>query len=211
MQPSETEDFLEAVLLLSGETGDRVSEADLASRLQLAPGEVAARAAGLVSEGLIVRHPSLQVELTEKGRAQAEQVARKHRTLEYFLSEMLGMDADAASEEACRLEHDVSDETIDRLSSYLERPCPPRRGKRHGMMGRIWHAGKTLLDFEEGADVTVVMVKGLGWNRRLIDLGIIPGERLNIRRKLRNRAVVVHVKGADVALSPEVACTIFVE
>ena len=210
MQPSQTEDFLEAVLLLSGEAGNRVSEADLALRLDISPQEAAVRAESLILEGLLVRHPTLEVELTEKGRVQADAVARKHRTLEYFLSEMLGMDAEAASEEACRLEHDVSDETIDRLSSYLERPCPLRRGRR-GMLGRIRHTGKTLLDFKEGADVTVVMVKGLGWNRRLIDLGIIPGETLKIRRKLRNRSVVVHVKGADVALSPEVACTIFVE
>ncbi|MDT8358287.1 MAG: metal-dependent transcriptional regulator [Methanomicrobiaceae archaeon] len=211
MQPSEAEDFLEAVLILSEEAGDRVREADLASRLNLSSQEVSARAESLVSEGDLVRHPPQQLELTAKGKAQAEAVSRKHRTLEYFLSEMLGIEAEAASEEACRLEHDVSDETIDRLSFYLERPCPLRRGKRHGILGRIRHAGKSLLDFKEGAEVTVVMVKGLGWNRRLIDLGIIPGEKLKLRRKLRNRSVVVHVKGADVALSPEVACTIFVE
>jgi DtxR family Mn-dependent transcriptional regulator len=55
------------------------------------------------------------------------------------------------------------------------------------------------------------MIRCLGRNRRLIDLGLIPGEQISIRRKLYNNAVVVRVKGADIALSPEIASTIFAE
>jgi DtxR family Mn-dependent transcriptional regulator len=44
-----------------------------------------------------------------------------------------------------------------------------------------------------------------------MDLGFLPGERISIKRKLKNRALVVAVKGCDIALSPDIASLIRVE
>ena len=69
----------------------------------------------------------------------------------------------------------------------------------------------TLLDFKEGDEVQVTMIYGARKLERLTALGILPGERILLRRKLPNNAVVVKVKDCDIALSAEVARSIFVE
>lgn len=69
----------------------------------------------------------------------------------------------------------------------------------------------TLLDCKEGDTVRVAMIRGPRRNRRLLDLGIFPGEIVQIRRKLPNHSVVVRVKGCDIAISPEIAMSIIVE
>jgi DtxR family Mn-dependent transcriptional regulator len=68
-----------------------------------------------------------------------------------------------------------------------------------------------LTDFKEGDDVIVSMILGQERAQRLLDLGVVPGERVRIKRKLTNQALVIQVKGCDVALSPEVAVSICVE
>jgi Fe2+ transport system protein A len=123
---------------------------------------------------------------------------------------MLGMEPDAASREACVLEHNVSDDTIDRLGSYIKNP-PCMIDNHLRKRGRRKHNFETLDDFKED---DLVIVRKLLWHggcNRLMDLGIFPGEKIRIRRKLNNRGVVVQVKGCDIALSSEVAGMIVVE
>ncbi len=210
MYPSDLEDCLEAILNLQVNE-EPVSVAAVAAEIDIDEKECNTLIGTLEAEGKVIRNAENRVTLTVSGKKIAESVARKHRTLECFFREMLGMDSESASREACTLEHSVSDEAIERLSSYIEVPCPQyRRGRfwRHHDRGQPF---KTLLDFKEGTEVKVALVRGPQWNRRLIDLGIVPGEYVKIRRKLRNHSIVIQVKGCDVALSPEIARTVFVE
>ena len=55
------------------------------------------------------------------------------------------------------------------------------------------------------------MIRCFAKHSRLIDLGVIPGELITLRRKLVNNAVVITVKGCDIGLSPEVSANIMVE
>lgn len=206
MSSSVREDCLEAILTLSGKECRPVSGAEIEGAVEADTAEVMAALRTLVAGGDIVGGDGGYL-LTPQGTKAAEIVFRKHRVLECFLSEMLGMDTGTASKEACVLEHGVSDETIDRLSTYIQDPGRHRAMRR----GEGRHARHTLLDFAEGDTVEVTMIRCTGKNRRLLDLGVIPGERIGLRRKLGNNAVVVTVKGADIALSPEVASTIFAE
>ncbi len=68
-----------------------------------------------------------------------------------------------------------------------------------------------LSECSEGSLLHVAMIKCFSKNSRLIDLGVIPGELITLRRKLDNNAVVITVKGCDIALSPEVTENILVE
>ncbi|WP_298666472.1 metal-dependent transcriptional regulator [uncultured Methanofollis sp.] len=206
MSSSVREDCLEAILALSGKDCRPVSEAEVGGAVEADTAEVMAALRTLVTGGDITREGEGYM-LTPQGKKTAESVFRKHRVLECFLSEMLGMDTGAASKEACVLEHGVSDETIDRLSTYIQGPGR-HRSMRRGSGHRPRH---TLLDFAEGDTVEVTMIRCTGKNRRLMDLGVIPGEKIILQRKLGNNAVVVTVKGADIALSPEIASTIFAE
>ncbi len=170
--------------------------------------------------------------LTDKGTVMASQVARKHAVLTCFLTDVLGTKPDHASKEACQMEHSISSETIERLDTFLETRGP---GGHKSGRGRPWgrraahmehavfqehegHAGLTkrnpiisLSECEEGSLLHVSMIRCFGKHSRLIDLGVIPSELITLRRKLDNHAVVITVKGCDIALSPEVAENILVE
>ena len=52
---------------------------------------------------------------------EAEKILDKHRTIKMFLVECLGLDEKTASEEACKLEHALSDEILERLKIFMEK------------------------------------------------------------------------------------------
>jgi DtxR family Mn-dependent transcriptional regulator len=201
MYPMRGEDLLEAILQI-GST-DEVTIPRLAFELACPPQEVELVTQDLLKEGLLLQSPSGMLKLTDQGRKIAERVARKHQVLQEFLTEMLGVNPEAASQEACRLEHHISDEVTHRLSDYVRHKGSRGKGR--------WQkaSGSSLLEYQEGDLLTVNKIAPVV--RRLMDLGFVPGERVLLRRKLKNQAVVVTVKGCDIALSPEVAALVFVE
>jgi DtxR family Mn-dependent transcriptional regulator len=217
MLPSTHEDYLEAILTISEADRRPVTRQEIGTALGIDEGTVLRTVASLIEEGYLNETQGGAVELTEKGRVVAAKVARKHRVLQCFLTEMLGIDVEKANREACTLEHRISDDTIERLSSYMDgaqqaptelRQMPPRSWRKRRCRAE---GVRTLLDCEEGDSVIVAMIRRAHRNRRLIDLGIFPGELIQIRRKLPNQSVVVRVKGCDIAISPEIADSIVVE
>jgi DtxR family Mn-dependent transcriptional regulator len=162
------------------------------------------------------------ITLTGQGKQTGASVMKKHETLQCFLSEILGMDSSAASNEACTLEHTVSDETIDRLGRLMVTHDHHRhqgKGKHKKLAGDRMCRLETdescqspgISDFSEGEEVIIQCIHGRACAQRLLDLGLVPGERAIIKRKLSNGALVVQVKGCDVAVSPEIASAIGVE
>jgi DtxR family transcriptional regulator, Mn-dependent transcriptional regulator len=209
MQTSLREDILEAILFLAGEGGDPIPVAEIAAQIRAEARTLEPVLAEMVQAGEVTLQDSA-ASLTAAGMERARGVAHRHQVLQCFLSERLGIDGPSADREACRLEHQVSDDTIDRLSEFLGKGGrgPRYRGggdERGGETG-----SRPLTNFEEGEMVTVEMIRGCHNLGRLLDLGILPGEPLEIRQRLPNRAVVVRVKGCDIALSPEVAASILV-
>jgi DtxR family transcriptional regulator, Mn-dependent transcriptional regulator len=210
MEPSAREDYLEAVLSLTRSCQRPPLPQEIAGSLGKDVRQTEEDLDTLHMEGEIILSGHGGVELTPAGHETAERVLRKHRLLQCFLTEMLGVEPSRASDEACMLEHAVSDETIDRLGRYLDRPgvpCGRRLGRHTGKPG----TGRYLTDFKEETDLCVREVVSGREIHRLLDLGIVPGERIRLIRKLGNHAVVVRVKGCDIALSDEVAASIRVE
>ena len=178
--------------------------------------------AELVSSGDVCMAADDVITLTGQGKQTGTCVIKKHETLQCFLSEILGMDSTLASDEACTLEHTVSDETIDRLGKLIvnhEHHLHQDKGKHKKTTGgRICRVetdefcqSPGISDFSEGEEVIIQCIHGRACAQRLLDLGLVPGERAIIKRKLSNGALVVQVKGCDVAVSPEIASAIGVE
>ncbi len=210
IDPSLREDFLEAILNLARDGRRPPTIHDIAAALKKTEGEIQSVLTVLAEKGDAVLAGDGGVTLTPQGKELAMRVVKKHETLQCFFSEMLGMDIPSASNEACLLEHAVSDETISRLGTYMQSPPHRRRGGQ-GEGGEIVRPLPALTDFNEGDDLIVSRILGKERANRLLDLGVVPGERVRIKRKLANNALVVQVKGCDVALSPEVAASICVE
>lgn len=108
------EDYLEAIAELGrGDTPAR--SRDIAARVRVHKSTVTAALRSLSAKGLVVYSPYAAVQLTEAGRRVALQVCRRHRLLRRFLGEVLGMASEAADATACRLEHAVDREVVERL------------------------------------------------------------------------------------------------
>jgi DtxR family Mn-dependent transcriptional regulator len=204
------EDLLEAVLVLIGK-GTPPTAGDLAAYLHRDNASVSALVGELAASGKLETGPGGVVTLLPPGRAIAARVADRHRILECFLAERLGMERRAASGEACHLEHQVSEETIRRLSEFLDGDgeCSPpqwRRGADPGVP-----VPRSLAEYPEGTALRVAAIRQFSRVRRLEDIGLLPGETLILKRRLSNGSVVVEVKGSEIALSAGVAACILVE
>ncbi len=221
MQPSLREDYLEAIQLFSEKNTRFPLTDELAAALSKPVPVVNSDIAELVSGGDVIVSPEGMIALTVRGKQTGTCVMKKHETLQCFLSEILGMDKSSASDEACTLEHSVSDETIDRLGKLIVTHDHHRhhgKGKHKQPDERACKVetdefcqSPSISDFSEGEEVIIQCIHGRACAQRLLDLGLVPGERATIKRKLSNGALVVQVKGCDVAVSPEIASAIGVE
>lgn len=120
------EDYLEAILQLSEER--RVARSkEIAERLNVTKASVTGALRQLKASGLVNHDPYSYITLTEEGERIARDVTRRHEILADFLFRVLGLDECAAGENACRIEHAIDQEVLDRLVafvSYLDSDCP---------------------------------------------------------------------------------------
>ena len=218
MDQSDREDYLEAIIMYSAEGHGAGTFLFLSGVLDRSEDRIATDLTALEESADLKIGNDGSVTLTEKGRATGESVLKKHRVLECFFTEMLGMDAETASKEACEMEHSASEYTIDKIGNLLSGSGIRCRGRRYGMgfterhsQGRPCHFD-VLDDFKEGDRLKVLgMRHGPGGGRRLTDLGMIPGEEIQIIRRLPGRSVLVLVKDSEVAISREIAGRVIVE
>lgn len=211
MLPSVREDYLEKILSLRRSLQRAPTIDEIAIYLKEDSGKVAEEIKKLIDAGDLISLSPGTVDLTSAGAETGERVIRKHCLLQCFLTEILGVEPEKASDEACALEHSISDETIDRLGSYLGRPATARCA-RSGSGGTLPNGVGRIIDFNVGDHLRVVHIAGgRGKVTRLMDLGIIPGEKIRLIRKLGSNAVVILVKGCDIALGATVASSILVE
>lgn len=113
------EDYLEAIAELIAVEGHAHAK-EIAARLNVKMPSVTGALRQLEKMGCIVYNTHYPVQLTEKGRAIAEDVIHHHGVLKKFFSEILGLPLDKASETACRLEHLIDCDTIHRFVLFSE-------------------------------------------------------------------------------------------
>lgn len=110
------EDYLETILILEREKGF-VRSVDVAERMGFSKPSVS-RATGLLREAsLITMEKDGQIHLTEAGRAFANQIYERHCTLKNFLVQ-LGVSEETAEQDACRVEHFISEETFEKIKEH---------------------------------------------------------------------------------------------
>lgn len=108
--------------------GGEPATTDLAAALGVTPSTVSANLKKLARDGLIAYEPYGRIELTPEGRAIAIAVVRRHRIIETYLVERLGLSWDQVHDEADLLEHAVSDVVLDRMDEALGRPTTDPHG-----------------------------------------------------------------------------------
>ncbi len=128
------EDYLKVIYEIAKQTKtSEVRVKDIAKRLEVTRPSVVGMIKHLVEHELAVHHRYGGVELTSKGSRVAREMINRHRVLRRFLEEVLGLDAQVAEEDACRMEHSLSVETIDRFLALEEfRKSGPDMGELRG-------------------------------------------------------------------------------
>jgi DtxR family Mn-dependent transcriptional regulator len=117
--------YLEAIFYVGYEEGS-VRAGRLAEWLGVSAPTVSEALRRLERDGLLASGPGRTIVFTPAGRRRAGRVVRRHRIVEVWLTEQLGLDWVAADDEAHRISHAFSDEVLERLHSSLGRPrvCP---------------------------------------------------------------------------------------
>lgn len=112
------EDYLECIYQVN--RGQGVKSTDIATKLAVSRPSVH-RAINTLSEmGLLTQERYSLIYLTENGQKKAAEISEKHAILSSFLQDVLGIEPETAEEEACKMEHGVSLDTLERLRRLRE-------------------------------------------------------------------------------------------
>ena len=111
------EDYLEAILILKNEKG-LVHSIDVARHLEFSKPSVSRAVKLLREEGHLTMSADGALELTDTGREIAERIYERHRLLTLWFTE-LGVSESQAAQDACRVEHDISAETFQKLKEHF--------------------------------------------------------------------------------------------
>ena len=131
MLPSSTvENYLKALYQVEADLDDKglVAMGQLATAVRVAPGTATTMVKALAQAGLVEYEPYVGVRLSPAGTKLAALVLRRHRLIEQFLVEVMGMSWAEVHEDAEQLEHVVSDRLVERMDAMLGHPSVDPHG-----------------------------------------------------------------------------------
>jgi DtxR family Mn-dependent transcriptional regulator len=213
------EGYLEVIYMMSVE-GQPVIGARLAESLHVSRPTVTMTLKRMVRDGFIKLNEHKEVTLTTKGQAIAEYLQRRHRIVERWLTDVLGLDWAKSDAEAHRLEHAMSDEVAELLNKHLGSPttCP------HGnpIPGNVRSVAPDAKMFQlnkanEGDRVIVMRISEYAENvSELLDYlgkrGMMPGATLTISEIAPlNGPITFKIGNKTVSMSREVAGYVWVK
>ena len=208
------EDYLKCIYEIGTEV-EKISNKEIASRMQVSPPAVTEMIKRMISEGLLVKDKTHGYLLTDLGSQLVSDLYRKHRLIEVFLLKKLGYTTEEVHEEAEVLEHTVSDRFIDKLDQMLDTPktCP------HG--GTIPAKGELLVEIN---NLPLADIKEAGAYRltRVHDsfdiLNYLDKHSLHIGDQLQvkqfdafSNTFTILSKNEDLQVSMEIAKQLYVE
>jgi DtxR family transcriptional regulator, iron-dependent repressor len=147
------EEYLQTLYWLL-EAGLPMTAANLVRAMQLSAPTVSEMVGRLERDGYIVRHPDRTIDFTGSGREHAERIVSRHRMIERFLTDVVGVPWDDVHEEAERLEHAMTP----RFEDYVRTSVGDAATCPHGHPIRVGQRidGVPLADCAEGAAVTIL-------------------------------------------------------
>lgn len=205
------EEYLEEIYTLK-ESKEKPSISRISEAMGVSKASASEMVKRLGEKKLLMHKKYGEIELTEKGLGIARGIKRKHRLLESLLNFLGKKDV---HDEACRLEHGISEESTDAICRLLGAPdrCPDD-GKEIPKCGKDCEEclKKTLADIPPGNEVRIVRAEcGRKASMRLSELGLVTGERVKVINRMPHGPIEVEVKGTKVAVGNGLAKKIVVE
>ncbi|MHB8205450.1 MAG: metal-dependent transcriptional regulator [Desulfomonilaceae bacterium] len=236
---SAMEDYLEVIYHLEQES--RIARVrDIAKRLGVKMSSVSSALKILGTRGLIRYDPHQFITLTDKGILRAKEIVRKHEILKRFLATVLRINDNVAEDNACRIEHYLDPEVIDKLIRFLEfvQTCPVDQSRwmeinaescddcllcleeaRKRIQDRAiaqqvaLEGGMTLAEAVPGTRVVVQQIEALGeFRENLGQEGLTEGVTIEIESvKESSRDLNLNINGYHVTMNKNDALKIFVK
>jgi DtxR family Mn-dependent transcriptional regulator len=203
------EEYLQSLFWLQ-EAGLPMTGANVARAMQLSAPTVHEMIGRLESDGYITRGRDRAIAFTESGAAHAEGIVRRHRLIERFLTDILGIPWDEVHEEAERLEHAMSPVLEQRMLAAIgdAKTCPHGHPIRAG--ARL--AGVPLADVEVGASVRILRFENEAEDllHYLKASGLEPGLEGTLVERDDEQVVLESADGQRIAVTSSVAETVSV-
>lgn len=184
MASESTEMYLSVIYRLTCKA-ERATVSEIASALGISLPSVSEKVKHLADQQLVLHEWREGVSLTAKGTRIALKMLRKRRLIETFLVELAGYELDEVHEDACRLEHAVSDRLADRLDAILGHPDMDPHGHpiptREGTVSQVCYV--PLSEFRPGDELVCRRLECLMKPDSLSFLcekGITPGARFRV-------------------------------
>lgn len=207
--------YLEAVYYMHSE-GEQVRSARLADWLGVSRPTVTVALRRMTRDGMVRLNSRKEIELTDRGEQAAAAIVRRHRIVERWLTDALGMDWVIADEEAARLEHAVSDVVERRLFETLGQPtsCPhgnpiPGHSALRPGEGRLSALG-------EGESAAISRISEVAEReapallRYLLERHLVPGARIDVLEvDSVGRTLRIRTADREVTLSHETASKVW--
>jgi len=219
------EDYLEAIYTL-GKAKKVVRVRDIARQLKVKMASVVVGLKSLAEKGLVEHEHYGYVELTPAGEEIAKKIHYRHQLLFKFLHETLGLPSEIANRDACRIEHYLSQEGLERILKFVEfiKTCPdgapiwltnfyyfleygryPETSLKKALKPLL-----TLTQINEKEKVEVIKFGGeVEFRQSLLREGIVPGSILLVEEKTP-KEVKIKFNGNSISLSLSEAKHIFV-
>jgi DtxR family transcriptional regulator, Mn-dependent transcriptional regulator len=211
------EEYIEAIYHMAQEGGSPIIGARLVEKFSVSAPTVTTTLKRMNRDGFISVNERKEIALTDKGREIAESMLRRHRLSERLLSDVLGVEWHKVHAEACRIEHSLSPEVEEKLSTALGNPptCP-HGNPIPGNMSREDKETVPLTQVKVGDEVLVVRISEVAEEddqlmAYLQQQGLTPGSTLTLVEKAPfNGPVSLRNKDRTVAIGPEVAAKVWV-
>jgi DtxR family Mn-dependent transcriptional regulator len=202
------EEYLQTLFWLH-EAGLPMTAANVARAMQLSAPTVHEMVGRLERDGYITRGADKTIGFTDPGREHAQQIVSRHRLIERFLTDVVGVPWDDVHEEAEKLEHAMSPRFEDyvRTSVGKAKTCP----HGHPIVPGQRIEGVPLADVEPGAKVTILRFENEAEDllHYLKAAGLEPGLEGTVARADDEEGVVA-ADGAEHSVTPSVAETVAV-
>ena len=216
MTTGNREDYLINILRLT--EGEGVAKTtELASYMGVSPASVSEMIKVLAKEGLVSYEKYKGVALTEKGLVYARQLRKKHHVVERFLTDYLSVDHKTAHEEACRMEHAISDESAIKMCHMMGTPVDvdcqccqsPCKAVSEGIVNVL---PLNKLAQNQSGKISHIKSDDSEIVKKLVSMGFVPGREISIEAILSDGGPrVARIGEATMALDYRLASCIFVD
>lgn len=210
-----TENYLIAVQTLHDE-GIRCIPARIAERMEVSAPTVTEAVKRMERDGYVEHNANREIDLTERGRVLALSLMRRHRMVERWLTDVLGLDWASAHEEAHKLEHAISEVVAERIWRSMGCPDSCPHGNPITEVDPSLPSRVRLSDVDKGSAVVLHRISELAEDNRelmtfLENEGFRPGSRIDVAdRGPTGSLFTIALNGKRTAVSADIAAYLWV-